>query len=79
MDTHTWETLRNLGNIAGSNLWGAAYAVGTNLMYASENNSGVIYRFNIATGANSLVIQGPTTSQNDGARCINAPAPGSGT
>ncbi|KAH7004173.1 hypothetical protein EDB82DRAFT_486248 [Fusarium venenatum] len=79
LDTQKWETLQDLGFIAGTNTWGAVYAVGPMLIYASENTSGVIYRFNLATYEKSLVVQGPKTSQNDGARCINASPPGSGS
>lgn len=79
IDTFTWETLKDLGNIAGDNLWGATYAIGPNLIYATENTSGVIRRFSLPSGTNSLVIKGPATSQKDGARCINAPAPGTGS
>ncbi|KAK6719586.1 hypothetical protein SNK05_002717 [Fusarium graminearum] len=79
LDTQQWEFLHDLGFISGTNTWGAVYAVGPMLIYASENTSGVIYRFNLATYEKSLVVQGPKTSTNDGARCINASPPGSGS
>ncbi|KAL3589577.1 hypothetical protein FPOAC2_11746 [Fusarium poae] len=72
LDTFTWEIVRDYGNIVGSNLWGANYAVGNGIFYASENSSGDIYRFDINSGAPVKVTAGPSSSNNDGARCFNA-------
>lgn len=58
--------------------WGAMYATSDGFLYATENNSGRIYRFNVAnrnaTNFESLT-QGPQGGSNDGARCYSALGP----
>lgn len=70
----TWETIRAYGNLSGSNVWGALYAASDGNMYGSENTGGAIYKFPVAptVGVPSKLASGPTTSQNDGARCIDS-------
>ncbi|RYP73978.1 hypothetical protein DL771_003289 [Monosporascus sp. 5C6A] len=72
--TYNWELVREFGNIAGDNWWGAIYASGDGFLYATENRSGQIWRFPLSD------IDGPPTRfsianptrENDGARCIRA-------
>ncbi|CAM1509444.1 Fc.00g031830.m01.CDS01 [Cosmosporella sp. VM-42] len=70
----TWETLRAFGNLSGQNLWGALYSAKNGVMYGSENTGGEIWQFPIAPsiGTPSKLSSGPTSSQNDGARCIDS-------
>lgn len=72
--TYTWEQLTNFGNVAGRNTWGAVYASSDGDLFGSENFSGQIWRFPLpANGTTpSFVANGPSTNQNDGARCILA-------
>lgn len=77
-----WNNLANLGDIAGistsaRNAWGAVYASDDGFLFGSENNSGHIYKFSLvpvngAYPAPVKISNGPTSSGNDGARCINA-------
>ena len=77
MDTKEWEVLEELGDIAGNNIFGAVYSAGNGVLYASENNSGEIWRFDVLGGdvSPTLVTEGPSSTNNDGARCIEAPDP----
>jgi hypothetical protein len=72
--TYTWQTVKAYGNIAGSNVWGAAYANGDGSLYGSENSSGQIWQFPIAptVGNPKFIATGPVSSWNDGARCIDS-------
>jgi hypothetical protein len=72
--TYTWQTLKAYGNLAGNNLWGAAYASQDGSLYGSENNSGQIFKFPIAPtiGTPKFIAAGPVSSWNDGARCIDS-------
>lgn len=52
--------------------WGAMYPTNDGFLFATENNSGKIYKFNVDTpSANgySEVASGPQGGSNDGARC----------
>ncbi|GMA37772.1 DUF6923 family protein [Demequina litorisediminis] len=49
--------------------YGAMYADGEGNVYGGQNATGEIWRVNVITGATTLVATGPTSSQNDGARC----------
>ncbi|RBR17069.1 uncharacterized protein FIESC28_06571 [Fusarium coffeatum] len=72
--TYTWQTLKAYGNVAGDNLWGAAYASQDGSLYGSENSSGQIFKFPIAPtiGTPKFIAAGPVSSWNDGARCIDS-------
>jgi hypothetical protein len=72
--TYTWQTVKAYGNIAGSNVWGAAYANGDGSLYGSENSSGQIWQFPIAptVGNPKFIATGPVSSWNDGARCLDS-------
>ncbi|KAG9255505.1 uncharacterized protein F5Z01DRAFT_672816 [Emericellopsis atlantica] len=60
----------------GTDIWGAVYSAGNGFLYASENNSGEIWRFPVVGGgAPEFVTDGPPSGSNDGARCVNAPDP----
>jgi hypothetical protein len=67
MTSKSWTQLRSYGSIAG-NTWGAAYAAPDGSLYASDNNTGQIWKFPL-TGAATQISTGPSTSSNDGARC----------
>lgn len=78
-DTNTWEIIEEYGVVTDgedNDTWGALYSAGNGFLYASENNSGDIWRFPVlAGGAPQFVVEGPESSNNDGARCVNAPDP----
>ncbi|WP_438839537.1 DUF7507 domain-containing protein [Actinoplanes digitatis] len=50
--------------------YGVTYADASGFLYASNNESGFIYRIDPGTRAAILVSRGPTSSGNDGARCF---------
>ncbi|KAH7317166.1 hypothetical protein B0I35DRAFT_479932 [Stachybotrys elegans] len=70
----TWSSVRELGNVVGSNTWGALYSAADGTMYGGENTSGTIYKFPVApTPGNATFLSNiPPTSLNDGARCIDS-------
>ena len=77
--TKTWKTITNYGNIVpkllGSSTWGAVYASDDKALFASENESGVIWKFSLPESGSTTAKQmspGLKASTNDGARCINA-------
>ncbi|KAF4954779.1 hypothetical protein FGADI_5077 [Fusarium gaditjirri] len=72
--TYTWTTIQGFGMIAGQNVWGAAYASQDGNLYGSENTSGQIWMFPIApsVGTPKFLATGPSSSWNDGARCIDS-------
>lgn len=67
MGTKAWTSLRSYGSVAG-NTWGAAYAAPDGSLFASDNNTGQIWKFPLNAAA-TFVSNGPATSSNDGARC----------
>ncbi|KAG9256935.1 uncharacterized protein F5Z01DRAFT_672160 [Emericellopsis atlantica] len=76
--TGTWDPLESYGQLVNgsSGCWGAVYSSGGGNLYASENNTGEIWRFPIVNGGDpEMVVQGPVSSNNDGARCVLAPDP----
>ncbi|KIL93233.1 hypothetical protein FAVG1_03210 [Fusarium avenaceum] len=72
--TYTWTTVKAYGDVTGNNLWGAVYASQDGSLYGSENSNGQIYKFPIAPtiGNPIFIAQGPVSSWNDGARCIDS-------
>jgi len=72
----SWQTLTTFGNIAGTQTWGAVYASADGYLYASENASGEIWRFPLpGNGSPVQISNGPPSSSNDGARCIDSVNP----
>lgn len=52
--------------------FGALYASADGFLYGSENLSGRIYRFSVQAPYEwQYLVDGPGTTQNDGARCID--------
>jgi len=74
-----WETVRGFGPVAGAQTWGAVYASADGFLYGSENASGEIWRFPLTGGLfpppAQKISNGPTSSSNDGARCIDSTNP----
>ncbi|KAK7748248.1 hypothetical protein SLS62_008800 [Diatrype stigma] len=74
--TKAWKTIANYGNIVprllSSTTWGAVYASDDKALYASENGSGQIWKLPLSGAPASPISYGPTSTTNDGARCINA-------
>ncbi|KAF2720620.1 hypothetical protein K431DRAFT_197712, partial [Polychaeton citri CBS 116435] len=71
MDTHKWTTIKDLGKIVtGPTGYGATYAAKGNAFYASENGSGNILKIATDGSSATMVADGPSSSSNDGARCI---------
>ena len=72
---------RVIGNTGVTGTFGAAYFDVDGYLYLSRNNDGFIYRIDLAavdiaqlTGPTaSLFANGPSSNQNDGARCAQAP------
>lgn len=62
------------GAVTGRADWGAIYPSSDGYLYATENTTGRIYRFNLATPSTApeFILQGPSGTTNDGARCVNA-------
>jgi hypothetical protein len=83
LSAKTWQVLVNFNNVAGKGLllnrnsWGAVYASSDGYLYGSENNSGEIWKFPLPSVGTTptKVSTGPASSNNDGARCINAAVP----
>ena len=67
----------NLGDLGDTNTLGATYVDSDNILYASNNGTGVIWRIEVNDPSPTATqfTQGPTTSQNDGARCYDASIP----
>ncbi|KAI7343809.1 hypothetical protein KC354_g15469 [Hortaea werneckii] len=77
--SHQMSVIGNYGTIATNAVWGAMYAGRNQRLFASDNTGGQIWSFDIRnstiSNANArLISQGPSTSSNDGARCLNADA-----
>jgi len=79
--TRTFTVVRELGNLtntptqSGSTaaFWGASYATTDGFLFAFENNSGQVWRISVdGSVANKRVVDAPVSSQNDGARCVDA-------
>ena len=79
-DTDTGNT-REIGDTGVTGTFGAAYFDVDGYLYLSRNSDGFIYRIDLAsveiteiTGPTAtLFANGPYSSQNDGARCAQAP------
>lgn len=56
-------------------LFGAVYTDSDGFLYASNNITGGIWRFQMATGDTVYFAEGPASGLNDGARCFNSPLP----
>ncbi|RYO97445.1 hypothetical protein DL765_011189 [Monosporascus sp. GIB2] len=71
---YNWELVREFGNVAGDNWWGAIYASADGFLYATENTSGQIWRFPLSdtNGPPTRFSTANPTRENDGARCIRA-------
>ncbi|KAH8660011.1 hypothetical protein BX600DRAFT_513659 [Xylariales sp. PMI_506] len=71
MVSHTWQVVATFPNVPGS-VWGALYGRSDGTIFASDNTSGDIWAFSITTFSATFSTRGPSTSSNDGARCMNA-------
>ncbi|KAK3689732.1 hypothetical protein B0T22DRAFT_514406 [Podospora appendiculata] len=70
---YTWTVVRDFqvdGLLSGT--WGAQYGANTGYVYASDNESGEIWRFAVhGSGADAVKeADGPTSGLNDGARWV---------
>ncbi|MDP9904650.1 beta strand repeat-containing protein [Arthrobacter bambusae] len=72
LTTHAFSIVGQLPNVPGDS-FGAVYAVPGGYLFASDNQTGEIYRINVANAASIDVNTGPASSGNDGARCALAP------
>jgi uncharacterized repeat protein (TIGR01451 family)/fimbrial isopeptide formation D2 family protein/LPXTG-motif cell wall-anchored protein len=73
----TTHVVSNLGVVPGATnaVYGATYSDGT-FVYASNNTTGLIYRIDPTSLADTVVFaHGPAADLNDGGRCLNAPLP----
>ena len=63
------------GYVGVSGTFGAVYFDATGNFYISENTSGIIYRIDVSSAAPAAEIfaYGPSSGNNDGARCALAP------
>lgn len=87
-DTKTWTLLATYTGLSGGTgpttgpnggvgiaQWGAMYPTNDGFLFATENNSGRIYKFNVDSPSSTAfqqVAQGPQGGSNDGARCAIA-------
>ena len=69
--TGGWENLGNLGEL-GANEFGAVYTDADGFLYASDNETGGIYRIDVQAASAELFSLGPASGTNDGGRCHNA-------
>lgn len=69
MSTHKWETVANYGALGVVGV-GAVYGMNNGTVYASENGNGQIWQFPVSGGKPFKVSQGPSSGNNDGARCV---------
>ncbi|KAJ3477553.1 hypothetical protein NLG97_g8810 [Lecanicillium saksenae] len=66
-------TVKEFGKLVGNDQWGALYVGHDGTIYGSENDSGEIWKFKPDGSTPTKFTSGPTSKQNDGARCANAP------
>ncbi|KAL7623142.1 hypothetical protein AAE478_006823 [Parahypoxylon ruwenzoriense] len=70
LEAKTWEVVSRFQNM-GNRGWGAMYGMNNGTLFASDNGSGQIWAFPVLTGGRPyLASQGPSSSSNDGARCV---------
>jgi hypothetical protein len=69
MSTHEWETVANYGALGVVGV-GAVYGMNNGTVYASENGNGQIWQFPVSGDTPFMVSQGPSSGNNDGARCV---------
>lgn len=71
--TKTWQVVgTGYGQIfPGYGVVGAVYATQDGFLYASENTGGKIYKLSLDGRTSTFITTNPTTSNNDGAHCIN--------
>ncbi len=71
--TQQHEHVANLGQLDATQ-FGAVYA-DPDFLYISDNTSGNIFRVDVVGGTVEEFAEGPSSGQNDGARCYNSPIP----
>ncbi|WP_051333749.1 LruC domain-containing protein [Aliagarivorans marinus] len=66
---------QNLGNVGVSGTFGAVYFDLNGTLYISRNSDGLVFRIDVAAASPQAeqFAQGPSSSNNDGARCAMAP------
>ncbi|KAH7173318.1 uncharacterized protein B0J16DRAFT_349875 [Fusarium flagelliforme] len=74
--TNTWEKFRQYPGIlltALNLVWGATIAAPNNVLFAQENILGQTWRFDLASGASPVAIQGGNilNLNGDGAKCAS--------
>ncbi|KAI1073661.1 hypothetical protein F5B20DRAFT_498169 [Whalleya microplaca] len=70
LDTKAWKVLSTYPKIGG-NTFGALYGINNGTLYASDNTNGNIWAFDVVGGGRPyLASKGPSSSSNDGARCV---------
>lgn len=67
------ELLAELGDFGVPGSAGAVFADADGYLYASNNQSGRIFRIDVNEGSADLFSDGPASSDNDGARCFESP------
>jgi uncharacterized repeat protein (TIGR01451 family) len=73
--TGTDTDLGAIANVPGADAYGAAYASPGGYLWVSDNNTGEIYRIDVAAKTGIVASAGPASGNNDGARCATAPIP----
>ncbi|RYP68740.1 hypothetical protein DL771_006470 [Monosporascus sp. 5C6A] len=69
LETKRWVAVAQYPVLAPGG-YGALYGINNGTLYASNNNVGEIWAFNVFGGAPYLASQGPASASNDGARCV---------
>lgn len=72
MTTHQWERVANYPESKGNGVYGAQYGFNNGTLYASDNDNGFIYGFDLINSniPPFKVSDGPRGGPNDGARCV---------
>lgn len=72
--SHTWEVVKNYGNLIGDDHFGPAWGYFGKTLFTSESKTGNIYSITVPDGTPKMLSLSNIKSQgffNDGARCWN--------
>ncbi|KAI8623227.1 hypothetical protein F5Y19DRAFT_459167 [Xylariaceae sp. FL1651] len=69
LQTKRWESVARYGVLAPGG-YGALYGINNGTIYASNNENGEIWAFDVSGRKPYLASQGPKSGSNDGARCV---------
>ena len=71
LNTKTWTMMGSVGSTITNGKYNAVYSGSANGdLYASDGNTGQIWKFNVISLNATRLNTGPTSDNADGARCI---------